>query len=69
LEIRNQKNQFRNVITDIISNNIEEVKLKKKKELSNQIYLLYEGAVSESFLHGEIWPIESAKSICKILID
>ncbi len=67
-EIKNQKNEFRDVLLNIIKDSLPELKPKKKKELANQIYLLYEGAVSESFLHGEVWPIDSAQSICKILL-
>lgn len=67
-EIKNQKNEFREVVLNVVKDSLPELKPKKRKELSNQIYLLYEGAVSESFLHNEAWPIESAQSICKSLL-
>jgi len=67
-EIRKEKNQFREVISELVRDNLQDLLPKKVKDLSNSIYLLYEGAVSESFLHQEAWPIQSAKSICKQLL-
>lgn len=36
---------------------------------ARQVYLLYEGAVTESFLHNAAWPIEEAKAICHRMIE
>lgn len=67
-EIQYQKEQFMQFISTLIENN---VKVKSKKESESkvrQIYLLYEGAVGESHLHLEEWPIIEAKAICAKLI-
>jgi len=64
-EIQQQKIDFLNLIEEIIKENI---KTNNSKTLAQQIYLLYEGAVSESHLHDNKWPIESAKSICEKII-
>jgi len=36
--------------------------------LTQQIYVLYEGAVAESNLHNAIWPVDAAESICKAIL-
>ncbi len=64
-EIRQQKMSFLALIETIIKQNI---KTDHTKTLAKQIYLLYEGAVSESHLHKASWPIDAAKSICKKII-
>ncbi|MEO0895296.1 MAG: TetR/AcrR family transcriptional regulator [Bacteroidota bacterium] len=65
-EIKRQKNLFIQVIADLIGENLgtEEQHTSKVR----QIYLLYEGAVSESHLHQADWPIAEAKRICEAVI-
>jgi len=67
-EIQDQKNQFIDLISDLFDSNIAEKSKKKRDSKIRQIYLLYEGAVSESHLHQKKWPIIEAKSICKQII-
>lgn len=38
------------------------------KALARQIYVLYEGGLSESHLHQDPWPIHTAHNLCKKLI-
>ncbi len=67
-EIQSQKKQFIDFIKTLVHSNL---KLKSKKSysaLTRQIYLLYEGAVGESHLHQEEWPILEAKNICSKII-
>ena len=67
-EIQKQKNDFIQLIAELIANNIEETKAEEINSLSRQIYLLYESAVGESHLHQENWPIKEAKSLCAKII-
>jgi len=64
-EIQKQKKDFLKLIETTIEENIE---TDNTKVLAKQIYLLYEGAVSESHLHDASWPITEAKSICEKII-
>lgn len=68
-EIQNQKNALINLISKLISSNLNEIRTEELISLSRKIYLLYESAVSESYLHQTNWPIKETKDLCsKILI-
>ena len=41
----------------------------KRLPSARQIYLLYEGAVTESFIHSAEWPITEAKAICARMLE
>lgn len=68
-EIQKQKNSFIALISNLIVNNLENIKDEEVSSLSRKIYLLYESAVSESHLHQADWPIKEAKSLCSKIID
>ena len=36
--------------------------------LAKRIYLLYEGALTESHIHQQSWPIDSAKELCEYIL-
>ncbi len=63
-EIQHQKNDFIAVIERLVASNIPKISTHKSKHIAKQIYVLYEGAVAESHLHRDVWPIEAAKEIC-----
>ena len=67
-EIQNQKNQFIQFINDLAITNFPERSAKENKVLAKRIYLLYEGAVAESHLHQNKWPIDSAKELCELVL-
>ena len=77
-EIPKENTQIRQVIQngkEVLINYIEElvadaIDLDKDstKAIAKQIYLLYEGGLSESHLHQEMWPIKTAHTLCKKLI-
>ncbi len=67
-EIQEQKETLIHYIEELISNNLKGLSELESSQLAKQIYILYEGAVSESYLQQKIWPIRSAKSICNKLI-
>ncbi len=68
-EIQAQKRGLIQFISKLIINNLDDVDIKNVPQLSRKIYLLYESAVSESYLHQEDWPIFEAKSLCLQLIS
>ncbi len=78
-EIPKENTQIRKVIQsgkEVLINYIEELlstilELTEtdKKTYAKQIYVLYEGGLSESHLHQEIWPIETARGLCEKLIS
>lgn len=68
-EIQKQKNAFIELISTLVTNNLENIKTEEVSSLSRKIYLLYESAVSESHLHQADWPIKEAKSLCSKIIE
>lgn len=62
-EVKIQKLKFLSLINDLLSSN-EII----KEGLGKKIYVLYEGAVAESHLHGEVWPIIEAREIVNSII-
>lgn len=68
-EIQKQKNNFIQFISQLIANNLDNIKAKEIASLSRQIYLLYESAVGESHLHQENWPIKESKNVCAFVIS
>lgn len=67
-EIQHQKNDFINLIEHLVETNMTGTDKHEIKLMAKHIYVLYEGAVAESHLHQDVWPIISAKVICKKLL-
>ena len=67
-EIQKQKNGFIQLITKLVTNNLEKIKAGEIDSLSRKIYLLYESAVSESYLHQTDWPIKETKNLCSQIL-
>ena len=59
------KTNLKQYITDLVKNNLT---VKQPEKLASKLYLLFEGALVESFLHQDSWPIKDAKEIAMILI-
>lgn len=68
-EIQKQKNIFIQLIANLINNNFDKMPKKQAETLSRQVYLLYESAVSESYLHKADWPIKETKNLCAQIIN
>lgn len=66
-EIKRQKTQLRLLIQSIVTTALPD--LEENELLSKKIYVLYEGAVVESGMLKEHWPIDVAKSIALELIE
>ncbi|MEO1052651.1 MAG: TetR/AcrR family transcriptional regulator [Bacteroidota bacterium] len=64
-EIVKQKNGLKAYIQKIIEENLT---VADSQTLARKIYLLYEGAVAESYLHQEDWPIVEARQMAELLL-
>jgi len=67
-EIHQLKVNFIALITQLVTVNFPEKSDTSSEQLARQIYVLYEGAVAESHLHGEEWPINAARAICETIL-
>lgn len=65
-EIRNQKASLRELIQHVVEDNLEG---DREANLSDQLYLLYEGALVESYLYGSQWPVDLVKQMASKLIS
>lgn len=68
-EIQDQKNSFIRLIQRLIEENIGGLSQNNITTKARQIYLLYEGAVIESQLHRQDWPIKEAKKLASIILN
>lgn len=66
-EIQDQKNYFLKLIEDLINQNTDKYTEKEIEHIAKKYYLLYESAVSESYLHQQKWPIAFAKEMSLLL--
>lgn len=64
-EIFKNKSTLRNYITELVSQNLD---VKHPEKLASKLYLLFEGALIESYLQQDSWPIKDAKEIALSLI-
>jgi len=62
-EIVKQKKAFINLLESIVRENLPQAEDREITQLSRRIYLLYEGAISESQLQRDHWPIAEAKQM------
>jgi len=67
-KIQKQKNDFLQLIQQIASANFPNQSTKENQILAKRIYLLYEGALTESHIHQQAWPIASAKELCGYIL-
>ena len=63
LEIQQQKQGLIQFITNSIQKNKPALTEEQSNVLAKQLYLLYEGAVAESYLQEQSWPITEAKKM------
>ena len=66
--IQTQKNAFLSLIEQIITSNFPDQSSTENQILAKRIYLLYEGALTESHIHQQSWPIASAKELCEYIL-
>lgn len=68
-EIQTQKNQFLQLIEELIANNLDTISSEQVPSMARKVYLLYESAIGESHLHKSNWPIQEARSLCSQIIS
>ncbi len=68
-EVQQQKKLFLQTILNLLNDNLDTIKNENLERLAKKIYLLYEGAVTESHLHQMVWPIQEAKEMCRTILD
>ena len=66
--IQNQKSNFLKVIETFSKANFPNHSIVENEILAKRIYLLYEGALTESHIHQQSWPIDSAKELCEYIL-
>ena len=59
-KIKQNKRLFLKFLRQLVQDNRPELNYERQKQLTNELYLLYEGALTESHIHDEAWPIETA---------
>ena len=67
--IQQQKQQLIKLLERLAMENLPHKTVNENKNIAKQIYLLYESALSESHLHQNAWPIESARQLCTAIIQ
>ncbi len=65
-EIRKQKESLRGIIRSLVDDNLKE---NQEASLADQLYILYEGALVESYLYSNNWPISLVKTMAGKLIE
>jgi len=68
LELQRQKSALKTFIKRLILRNLITITEIESKYISNQVYLLYEGAIAESYLQNDDWPIKASKDMCEKLL-
>ena len=64
-EISINKINLKSYISDLVSENLN---TENPEKIASKLYLLFEGALTESYLHQDSWPIKEAKVIALSLI-
>ncbi len=68
-EIQGQKTALIVLIASLLKENMPNYNSTITKDISRKIYLLYESAVAESYLHQKDWPIKEAKKMCQLILE
>jgi len=66
-EILQEKKHLVRLITRLLTDNFPALSQDDRAALARKIYLLYEGAVGESYLQNDAWPISDAREMCALL--
>ncbi|MEM9935522.1 MAG: TetR/AcrR family transcriptional regulator, partial [Bacteroidota bacterium] len=67
-EIQLQKKKLLSYIKELVKENLAEKSDVEAEKLAQFVYMIYEGAVSESYLHQNIWPIENGIEMLGLLL-
>ncbi|NKI31381.1 TetR family transcriptional regulator [Croceivirga thetidis] len=61
--VRQQKNEVLSFLDKTVEENSIQLSRAQIEKIAQSIYLLYESAITESYLHGSDWPIYMAKNL------
>lgn len=67
-EILKEKKHLVSLIIRLFTDNYPGLDPDKRSALARKTYLLYEGAVGESYLQSAAWPIVEAREMCELLL-
>ncbi len=67
-KIKANKQDFLDEVQSLVKSNLPKLSKAKQEKLGRSIYLLYEGALTESHLQNEIWPIHQSIVVLKTLL-
>lgn len=67
-KILSSKSTILSYIESLVIENRPTLKKSQQVKLSKRIYLLYECAVSESYLHSKVWPIKENIEMLKLIL-
>ncbi|WP_207421555.1 TetR/AcrR family transcriptional regulator [Desertivirga brevis] len=67
-EILEHKEKLRQYIKGFAESSLLNKKEQEREIIADSIYLLFEGAIVESKIHKDTWPVKKAKDLIKILI-
>lgn len=67
-QIRQNKENFRNYLKQLVKENKTQLRPKQQGVIADQLYMLYEGAITESHIHDAIWPIETSIRLLKDIL-
>jgi AcrR family transcriptional regulator len=67
-KITDEAARNKKVLRDFIHQLVEGLEDAKNEDLADEIYLLFEGAITESQMQRSIWPIQTAKKLLNKLI-
>ncbi len=68
-EILAEKNQLIRLINQLLQDNFSSLEAGQEAALARKLYLLYEGAVGESYLQNDKWPITDARELAALLLS
>lgn len=67
-EILSEKNHLIQLINQLLRDNFSGLEAGQQAVLARKLYLLYEGAVGESYLQNDKWPITDARELAALLL-
>lgn len=67
--IQKHKKELLLFLGELVGDNLPNVSKADMEKISGGLYLLYESAITESYLHGNDWPIHMARSIAPSLFQ
>ena len=68
-KIRENKSSFRDFLEELVRENKPELEEEACSQMASQLYVLYEGALTESHLHNADWPIKSALALFESVLQ